>query len=242
MSVPLISGFHTIDRGTKHGHDAMDAHVLTPDRRFHLVTEKTTCFVANIDNSLLNSVAASLSGDHCDAGLRFDDRMSLMDSRALAFCREAMRLWCDVRRNSSSVQSAMAVREREGVLIEQLLTALHALDAGRAARSDDANLRRAEDWIVAHLGEPITRADLCAVSGMNVRTLTRAFRRRHAQSPMAFVRERRLDEVRRRLLAGDREKTSVSNVALDHGFAHLGRFSADYRKAFGELPSETIRH
>ena len=62
------------------------------------------------------------------------------------------------------------------------------------------------------------------------------------QHPMAFVRERRLDEVRRRLLAGGREQTSVSNAALDFGFCHLGRFSADYRRAFGELPSETLRH
>jgi AraC-like DNA-binding protein len=242
VSFPLLNGFNTIDRGTKHGHDAMNGHVLTPDSRFHLLTEKTTCLVANIDISLVNSVAASLSGDHGDAGLRFDDRMPLMDSRAAAFWREATRLWCDARRDPSLAQSTIAVREREGILIEQLLTFLRVLDGQRAARSDEANLRHTEDWIVAHLDEPITRANLCAVSGMNLRTLTRAFRRRHGQSPMAFVRERRLDEVRRRLLGAIRAETSVSDIALDHGFCHLGRFSADYRRAFGELPSETLRH
>ena len=32
---------------------------------------------------------------------------------------------------------------------------------------------------------------------------------------------------------------SVTEVALDHGFMHLGRFSEAYRKRFGELPSQT---
>jgi len=34
---------------------------------------------------------------------------------------------------------------------------------------------------------------------------------------------------------------SVTEVALYHGFLHLGRFSEAYRKRFGELPSQTWR-
>jgi hypothetical protein len=35
---------------------------------------------------------------------------------------------------------------------------------------------------------------------------------------------------------------AISDVALCCGFSHLGRFATDYRKAFGELPSDTLRH
>jgi transcriptional regulator GlxA family with amidase domain len=33
----------------------------------------------------------------------------------------------------------------------------------------------------------------------------------------------------------------VTTVALRHGFTHLGRFSAYYQSAFGELPRTTLR-
>ena len=33
----------------------------------------------------------------------------------------------------------------------------------------------------------------------------------------------------------------VTDTALRFGFGHLGRFSADYRQALGERPSETLR-
>jgi AraC family ethanolamine operon transcriptional activator len=35
---------------------------------------------------------------------------------------------------------------------------------------------------------------------------------------------------------------SVKTVAFNWGFWHLGRFSAEYRRIFGELPSETRRN
>lgn len=33
----------------------------------------------------------------------------------------------------------------------------------------------------------------------------------------------------------------VSAIALRHGFTHLSLFSREYRKAFGELPSDTLQ-
>ena len=44
----------------------------------------------------------------------------------------------------------------------------------------------------------------------------------------------------RALLAAEPGGTNVTQVALELGFEQFGRFSGDYKKAFGELPSETL--
>jgi AraC family transcriptional regulator, ethanolamine operon transcriptional activator len=45
----------------------------------------------------------------------------------------------------------------------------------------------------------------------------------------------------RRALQDPSATTSVTDVALQRGFFHLGRFAHDYRELFGESPSETLR-
>jgi AraC-like DNA-binding protein len=97
-----------------------------------------------------------------------------------------------------------------------------------------------EDWIDAHLGEPLTLGRLCSVAGVGARSLQQAFRARRGMSPMRFVTERRLHRAHDRLCSGDRRE-SVSEVSVECGFAHLGRFAALYREVYGEAPVQTLR-
>ena len=82
---------------------------------------------------------------------------------------------------------------------------------------------------------------LSRLSGVSERTLRRGFRERFRTSPKAYLQAQRLIGVRRRLRA-TRESISISDIANEWGFWHMGQFAADYRRHFGELPSETVRH
>ena len=83
-------------------------------------------------------------------------------------------------------------------------------------------------------------ADLSRLSGVSRRTLRRGFRERFRTSPKAYLQAQRLIGVRRRLRStGD--TTPISDIANEWGFWHMGQFAADYRRHFGELPSETVR-
>ena len=57
---------------------------------------------------------------------------------------------------------------------------------------------------------------------------------------MNFLRQVRLAGVHRNLEQGGGPGV-VAEVAMSWGFNHLGRFSADYRRSFGESPSDTLR-
>jgi AraC-like DNA-binding protein len=50
----------------------------------------------------------------------------------------------------------------------------------------------------------------------------------------------RFHATRQQLTVASPGQTTVTQVAYDNGFYHLGRFSADYRRLFGELPSKTL--
>jgi len=100
-------------------------------------------------------------------------------------------------------------------------------------------LRRAVELVRAEGGESVTVEQLCRETGSSYSTLERAFRERFSVSPKRYLTQPRLSAVRRDLLRG--EDRTVTEIAHTCGFAHMGKFAADYRRQFGELPSRTQR-
>ena len=99
--------------------------------------------------------------------------------------------------------------------------------------------RRALALLVVRLDEPWSIDRLARALGLSSRTLYRVLRRDFGVSPMSLLRRVRLARARSELETPGPEAT-VTNVALDCGFTHLGRFSQEYARQFGELPSETL--
>jgi AraC family ethanolamine operon transcriptional activator len=100
-------------------------------------------------------------------------------------------------------------------------------------------VRRADDYLRAHLGEPLSLLDLCLELGVSERTLHYAFQEVRGLSPMAYLRVVRLNAARQELKAAAGTVT-VHEVAQRWGFWHSGEFAAAYRRLFGELPSQTL--
>lgn len=103
-------------------------------------------------------------------------------------------------------------------------------------------VKRVEEYIRSHLHEPLTIELLAEFAGVSASTLFSGFRNCHGVSPMAWVRQLRLERVRDELRgAAAADPGSVTEVALKWGFAHLGRFAMEYKRAFGESPSVSLR-
>jgi len=102
------------------------------------------------------------------------------------------------------------------------------------------DLVRAIKWIDAHLSEPLRIDTLADVAGVPARTLEAHFRQYLDTTPLGYLRQTRLGFAREQFLNSN-GRTNVTQVATASGFNQLGRFSAQYREAFGELPSQTKR-
>jgi len=85
----------------------------------------------------------------------------------------------------------------------------------------------------------LTVTGLCQAVGSSYSTLQRAFLEEFGVSPQLYIRIRRLTAVQKEL-AQPEYKGTISDIAHEWGFWHMSAFAKDYRKQFGELPSETL--
>jgi len=121
-----------------------------------------------------------------------------------------------------------------------------ALSAARSIRSKPSVKKRTgvvkllTAYIDAHLQNPISLAELCTAAKVSPRTIQYTFMDRFGVSPKQYIQARRLNGVHRDLCKANLHRKRISDVANDWGFWHMGQFAADYRKLFGELPSETL--
>ncbi len=133
---------------------------------------------------------------------------------------------------------------RESELALQLIAAALG-DSGCDDKSTFNQRARAIElainFIEDHRGEAIRVSEICRETAVPWRTLDRAFRERFGVGPKAYLTRRRLGGVREALAAGPRD-LRVADIANAWGFWHMGQFARDYKRLFGELPSETLRH
>ena len=102
------------------------------------------------------------------------------------------------------------------------------------------DVKRAIDYIEANLDTAISLPDLVAACGVPGRTLIKHFRDFKGTSPIRYLLNARYQRVREALSRAEPEQ-SVTEIALKWGFTHMGRFSVEYRKRFGESPSRTLQ-
>jgi len=102
-------------------------------------------------------------------------------------------------------------------------------------------IRTVKDFLAAHPRELVTVSRLCTIGGVSERTLQYAFLEHYGVSPKTYLKNYRLNGLRRELWNSDTGTTRINDVASLWGFWHMGQLAADYRKLFGELPSETLK-
>ena len=135
-------------------------------------------------------------------------------------------------------------RALEQQMIHVMMRCLAESDALRTStgnRRHTATMIRFEEFLEANPDRPLYLTEVCRALGVAERTLRASCEEHLGMGPIRYLTLRRMHLVRRALLHADRFATTVTNIATDHGFWELGRFSVAYRALFGETPSETLR-
>ncbi|WGD48622.1 helix-turn-helix domain-containing protein [Bradyrhizobium sp. CB1650] len=127
------------------------------------------------------------------------------------------------------------------VEIMDMLPTARPSDQGRSATVRKRTVDRARELMHGSGDRSLSLLEVCKAVGASPRKLGYCFHEVLGTSPMHYWRAMRLNRVRRDLKRSDGAKTSVYDVAVQHGFWHFSQFSLDYKRHFSELPSETLR-
>jgi AraC family ethanolamine operon transcriptional activator len=146
----------------------------------------------------------------------------------------------DELKHSSAVQNL--VRFEVPHLLLQALTSSEAVPFNSTPGKRNHALKTALEYIRSTSNELTSINSFCQQTGINERTLQRAFLDVYGVTPKAYFQALRLNSVYKTLFHSDPNSTRITDVAGKLGYWHMSQFGIDYRRQFGELPSETLTH
>src|SRR5579871_1801304 len=218
LSVPDVRSISYSGRG-KHSHVTLESDVTTVQQILSAVCEGATLQnselcpqldLASPAGRMLRALGEAVGAGMHEASIRSEKSMALLG---------------------------------ESILRLVFLNFPHGLSdrlRGHQMNATSRQIRKAIDFMRDNMHQPLTLSEVAEATGISVRSLQYGFRRFRNLTPLAYLREIRLEAAQAEL-SSPLNILSIKDVALKWGFTHMGHFAARYRAAYGETPSETVR-
>ena len=198
-----------------------------------------------IDRQMFNAYAQKLVNGQQEREFTWHPQLLCTTPEAASFRRYLAFISQELVRGGSLFNSPLIATEIQNTIFSMLLSVSDnnylPLETQLEEACLPAYVRQARDYIDANLDQAVSLADITAAAGVHVTTLLKGFKQHYEISPMAYLKQKRLEAAHRTLVAAEPLTTSVTAVATQWGFFHFGRFARDYHQLFGELPSETLK-
>jgi AraC-like DNA-binding protein len=175
--------------------------------------------------SLSRSGVANMSPDA--ELLKVVDRMIVASLRRLKHHSEEAPEWKE-RLTAACVEALASADPEHGHTIQRRASHRHAV------------VKRADRILRASVGERYSSDQLCRLLGISERSLQLHFKQALGISPKSYSQQLALERAHSILRRRKPGRGIVTEVALECGFEHFGRFSQSYRSQFGETPSSTV--
>lgn len=243
INIPLIGHTHSSSGNYSIETDTETAAILGPNRESTMRWSADCVQIAvKVRRELIDATLERLLGYPPDEMAEFSLGLDLSTTSGLQWVAAVRML-----RDSIDIGAPDFVLEslEELVLRQLLATATSNFSTrlqGNPRPARPRNITRVIDVIESEPGTPHTVTSLASVAGVSVRSLQAFFSEHLGITPMEYLRKVRLSRCRsafQQAEPGDGQ--TVADIAFQHGFSHLPRFAAAYRKQYGESPSDTLR-
>ncbi len=200
-------------------------------------------YAVKIPRWSLESQLESLIGRPVTEPVRFDLGFSLESVEARGMLAAVAHMRDELSRGGAA-RFPLVRAQLESYVISQLLAVMSHEHRDAIEHPHRAATRRhvdrARDFIQEHIAEPITVADVARAVFVSVRALQASFREEVGISPKQYIDAIRMERAFRDLVESD-GTLRVQEVAFRWGYGHMGRFSQQFRRRYGILPSSLTR-
>jgi AraC-like DNA-binding protein len=211
--------------------------LINPDDQVDL-TYSDDCekFIVKLPATTIAKVCSDTHWNVPSEGVRFAPRHYLEHIEGFG---NLLALVCE---EAESAQPLPQVTEQFTRIIATKLLAQVANNVSRLPQDEHSpSFERILQFIEDNLKQDISLEQLAELARISPRSLYGMFDKHVGSTPKHFIRQRKLEKIHAQLSDPGARIRNVTEVALDYGFLHLGRFSESYKNAFGELPSDTLR-
>ncbi|GAA0788954.1 AraC family transcriptional regulator [Marinobacterium sediminicola] len=215
------------------------ALMMNPGEKIDL-TYSADCekVIVKVPEELVRETCLEQTGLIPRAGVRFERKVIELE-QSLGFMRLLDALLLEA--NETELDLSHLQLPYRDILIRKLLQQFDSnARSGLDLQIHDRSFSVLLAYIEAHIRDDLSVEELAQVGNVSVRTVYNLFAKYFNVTPKLFIKQSKLKSLREELKHNAAIR-NVTEIALDYGFTHLGRFSSEYRKMFGELPSETLR-
>ncbi|QSR33474.1 AraC family transcriptional regulator [Marinobacterium iners] len=198
--------------------------------------------LVRVSRQEMEQTLQSLLGKPVTRPLIFEPKMDANLGASSAWWRTVRMIEEELSKPDSLYNCAPFIRDIEQALIKGILTSQphNYSDEIRDAfkRKLPAYIIKTIDYIRSNAKNDVHIDDIEWVAGVSRNKLYEDFKNYLGEPPTAYLKRVRLEGVRNDIFNLGRHE-SISTLAMNWGFTHLGRFSSEYKKLFGETPSVT---
>ncbi len=241
LTIPLSTPFTITKSGSNQLYKSNMAHMLSPGQPFNISAKRQCHFlVSNFFIDPINDYSKKLLQSDSQLITSISSDISLITQPGGLLLASVARAWSAV--NNEKFVSEIALKELEDDLMASLVLYSNQDKESKYYNQDCLyRLSRAEEYIRENLKSTITRDQLAEISSCSIRSLSRAFEKKYGGGPKAFIKMCRLNSVYLELLSSEYDMTTVTQVALEYGFGHTGKFAIEFKNIFGESPSTSLK-
>ena len=216
-------------------HDARSTHIRTGGASEHILKVPMSEVEQRLQMALDRRLSSPLRFDHAVSG-------ASDSGRAAKTLLKQITQWLDA--NPAILEMPLLRSNFEELLYGLILNLpnnyTRELQSRDGSRSAPASVRQAEEFIEAHADMPITISDILPHAGCSKKVLFDNFRKFRGYTPTEFLIDVRLRMAHNRLTDATPPDT-VTSIAFNCGFSHMGRFAKTYQSRYGVAPSVTLR-